>query len=308
MIDDLTVSKGLLGEERHVNFQAHAHVHRGLVKLDANGQLGGGDRFKVLVNAEPDGNVFDLDLDYRAPKGGLLASLAGTRHDTRVRLLGDGTWKKWDGALVANEDGAQLAALKLVNRSGLYRISGLVQHRDYLTGLAARALGNSTAIALVGTLKNSVLAGSAALRGYGVSVDGNGGVDLGNNAFRKTQLRIKLLDSQLFGPGLTMRDTSVRTTLDGSWHGFSAPFDLSVGQADFGSTVFNGIAERGRLAYDGTRWTLPLDASIQRIVSGNAILDPKLTNGRLTGTVYLANADLRSDDLQLRFPGLCRRT
>ncbi|MGZ3172024.1 MAG: translocation/assembly module TamB domain-containing protein [Croceibacterium sp.] len=304
VIDDLTVNKGLLGEERHVNFQAHAHVHRGLVKLDANGQLGGGDRFKVLINAEPDGNVFDLDLDYRAPKGGLLASLAGTRHDTRVRLLGNGTWKKWDGALVANEDGAQLAALKLVNRSGLYRISGLVQHRDYLTGLAARALGDSTAIAVVGTLKSSVLAGSAALRGHGVSVDGTGGVDLGNNAFRKAQLRIKVLDSQLFGPGLTMRDASVRTTLDGPWRGFSAPFDLSVGQADFGGTVFNGIAERGRLAYDGARWTLPLDASIQRIVSGNTILDPKLANGRLTGTVYLANADLRSDDLQLRFPGL----
>ncbi|HET6195364.1 MAG TPA: hypothetical protein VFE12_06410, partial [Acetobacteraceae bacterium] len=36
----------------------------------------------------------------------------------------------------------------------------------------------------------------------------------------------------------------------------------------------------------------------------NAMLDPRLVNGRLTGTVYLANADLRSDDLQLRFPGL----
>jgi translocation and assembly module TamB len=51
VIDDMTVAKGLLGEERHVDFQAHAHVHRGLVKLDANGQLVGGDRFTAMINA-----------------------------------------------------------------------------------------------------------------------------------------------------------------------------------------------------------------------------------------------------------------
>jgi translocation and assembly module TamB len=304
VIDDMTVARGLLGEERHVDFQAQAHVHRGLVKLDARGQLGGGDRFTAMVNAEPDGNVFDLDLDYRAPKGGLLASLTGTKHDTRVRLLGDGTWRTWNGAFVAREDGQRVAALKLYNRQGHYRISGLVWHRDYLTGLPARALGDSTAVALVGTLRNSVLAGSAALRGSGISVDGNGGIDLGNNAFNNARLRIDLVDKQLFGPGLTMRDVVIQTTLDGPWRGFSAPFELKVDQADFGGTVFTGIGERGRLAYDGKRWTLPLDASVQRIVSGNAIVDPKLVGGRLTGTVFLTNNDLRSDDLQLRFPGL----
>jgi len=304
VIDNLTVSKGLLGEERHVDFQAKAHVHRGLVKLDAKGRLGGGDRFTAMVNAEPDGNIFDLDLDYRAPKGGLLASLTGTSHDTRVRLLGDGTWRTWNGAFVAREDGHRVAALKLYNRAGHYRISGLVWHRDYLTGLPARALGESTAMALVGTLKNSVLSGSAALRGAGISVDGEGGIDLGNNSFRNAKLQIDLVDKQLFGPGLTMRDVVIRTTLDGPWRGFSAPFELKVGQADFGTTVFTGIGERGMLSYDGKRWTLPLNAAVQRIVTGNAILDPKLANGRLTGTVFLANNDLRSDDLALRFPGL----
>lgn len=304
VIDDMTVAKGLLGDERHVDFQAEAHVHRGLVKIDARGRLGGGDRFTAMVNAEPDGNVFDLDLDYRAPEGGLLASLTGTTHDTRVRLLGDGTWRTWNGAFVAREDGQRVAALKLYNRAGHYRISGLVWHRDYLTGLPARALGESTAVALVGTLKDSVLNGSAALRGAGISVDGEGGIDLGNNAFRQTRLRIDLVDKQLFGPGLTLRDVIIRTTLDGPWRGFSAPFELKVGQADFGGTVFTGIGERGRLAYDGKRWILPLNASVERIVSGNAIVDPRLVGGRLTGTVYLANNDLRSDDLQLRFPGL----
>src|SRR5690606_18430872 len=58
------------------------------------------------------------------------------------------------------------------------------------------------------------------------------------------------------------------------------------------------------VTYDGTRWTLPLDASVRRIVSGNAIADPRLVNGTLQGTLVLSGDRLLSDDLALRFPGL----
>jgi translocation and assembly module TamB len=304
VIDDLTVAKGLLGEERHVDFRAHVKITDGLVDLDANGRLGGGDRFSALVKAEPDGNVFDLDLDYRAPQGGLLASLTGAEKAMRVRLLGKGTWTRWDGAFVTLSGGQRLAALKLYNRAGRYRISGLVWHREYLTGLPAAVLGEQTAVAAVGTLENSVLDGSIAVRGKGASLDGAGAIDLGNNVFRQLRLQVTLVDSNLFGPGATFRDSMIRATLDGAFRRFTAPFELHVGEANIAGIVLRGIGEQGRLAYDGTRWTLPLNASVQRITSGNAIIDPRLTNGRLTGTLQLANNDLRADDLHLAFPGL----
>jgi translocation and assembly module TamB len=304
VIDNLTVSKGLLGEERHVDFRAHVNIRKGLVKLDANGRLGGGDHFRALVNAEPDGNIFDLDLDYRAPRGGLLSSLTGAKSDWRVRLLGNGTWTKWDGAFVAREGGQPLAAFKLFNRSGTYRIDGLFWHRDLLTGLPARALGDSAAVALVGTLKNSVAKGSFALRAHGLTADAVGAIDLGNNRYQNLKLKAKLLDSQLFGTGLTLRDTAISATFDGPWRGFTAPFQLGVGEMDLGETKLVGIGERGTLLYDGTRYLIPLNASVQRIVSGNALFDPLLVNGRLLGTLTLANNDFRSDDLAFRFPGL----
>jgi translocation and assembly module TamB len=304
VIDDLTVSKGLLGEERHVDFRARVDIRKGLVKLNANGRLGGGDRFSAMVNAEPDGNVFDLDLDYRAPAGGLLSSLTGARSDWRVRLLGNGTWKKWDGSFLAREGGQPLAAFKLFNRSGLYRIDGLFWHRDLLTGLPARALGDSAAVALVGTLKDSIAKGSFALRAHGFAADAVGAVDLANNRYSHLKLRAKLLDSQLFGTGLALRDTVITSTFDGPWRRFSAPFELGVGQMDLGGTRLIGIGEKGTLLYDGTRYVIPLNASVKRIVSGNSLFDPSLVNGRLLGTLVLADNDLRSDDLAFRFPGL----
>jgi translocation and assembly module TamB len=43
VVDDLTIAKGLLGEERMIDFRARADVRDGRVLLDANGALGGGD-------------------------------------------------------------------------------------------------------------------------------------------------------------------------------------------------------------------------------------------------------------------------
>jgi translocation and assembly module TamB len=304
VIDDLRVVEGLIDGERVVDFRAEADIRDGLVYLDADGDLGGGDHLEALVNVEPDGDRFDIDFDVRAPEGGLLATLAGADEDMRLRLLGAGTWERWDGAFVARSGGERIAALKVYNRTGRYRISGLVWHRDFVTGLPAQALGDVAAVAAIGTLEDSVLDGTLALRGRGMNLDGEGAVDLADNAFDGVQLQLELVDSELFGPGLTMRDALVRATFDGPFGGFAAPFELTVGEADFGGTVFTGIAERGTLTYDGTRWTMPLNASVQRIVSGNALIDPRLVDGRLTGTVTLADEDLRSDNLALRFPGM----
>ena len=304
VIDDLTVAEGLLGEERVVDFRARADVRDGRVRLDADGELGGGDNFKALIDAFPDGDRFDLDLDYRAPAGGLLASFTGSKSDTRARIVGDGSWAAWEGAFVVTQGEAGLAAFKLYNRAGTYRIVGQARPGDYLTGLPAQALGEVVSLAAVGTLESSVLDGGLALRGRGVSLDAAGAIDLDENAFDGLETQLVLLDSELFGPGLSFRDAVVRATLDGPFRQVSAPFELVVGEADLGGTVLTDLVERGTLTYDGARWVLPLDASVARITSGNALIDPRLVGGRLRGTIVLAGDRLTSDDLQLRFPGL----
>ncbi|MEO6388748.1 MAG: translocation/assembly module TamB domain-containing protein [Croceibacterium sp.] len=303
-VDGLHVAKGLLGEERTIDFLAKADIRQGRVMLDANGQFGGGDKFKILVDAEPDGNKFDLDLDYRAPKGGLLATLMGAEDDVRARIVGDGTWRTWDGNFVVTQGAETIGAFKVYNQSGRYKLVGQAHPGGYVTGLPKAALGDVVSLAAIGTFKNSVLNGAVAVLGRGVKAHGEGGIDLGTNTFSQLALNLDLVDSHLFGPGLTFDDAVVRTTLDGPFQGLNAPFEVSVGKADIGGTVFSGIAQRGTLAYDGTRWIIPVNAAVQKITSGNATVDPRLVNGRLTGTIYLANHDLRSDNLALRFPGL----
>jgi translocation and assembly module TamB len=305
VVDDLHIAPGLLGgDERVIDFAAKADVRDGRVLLDADGEFGGGDKFALLIDAFPDGDRFDIDLDYRAPAGGVLAMLMGAKEDVRARIVGTGDWDAWNGSFVVNQGRASIAALRLYNRAGRYKVVGQVRPGEYLTGLPAAALGEVVSLAGVGTLENSVLEGTLAVRGRGVSLDGEGALDLGENAFDDFEWQLVLLDRALFGPGLTFDDAVVRATFDGPFRNFAGPLEIDVGEADFGGTKFAKLAQRGTLSYDGMRWRMPLDMAVGRITSGNALIDPRLINGRLRGTVTLTDADLRSDDLALRFPGL----
>src|SRR5690606_26158177 len=253
---------GLLGEERMVDFQGRADVRDGRVLLDADGQFGGGDELKALIDAHPDGDRFDIDVNYRAPAGGLLATLVGAEQDLRARVVGDGDWDAWTGSLVVEQERGNIAAFRLYNRAGRYKIVGQARPEGYLTGLPAAAWGEVVSLAAVGTLEDSILDGTLAVRGRGVSLDGEGAIDLADNAFEALQLQAILLDNQLFGPGLTLDNAVARVTLDGSFSNLAAPVELSIGDLNAGGTRLIGIAQRGTVTYDGTRWTLPLDASV----------------------------------------------
>jgi len=304
VVDDLRVAEGLLGEERMIDFRAKADIRDGRLLLDADGEFGGGDELDALIDAFPDGDRFDLDVDYRAPAGGLLATLMGTEEDVRARIVGDGRWRAWNGALVVDQGGEPIVALRLYNREGRYKVVGQARPGEYLTGLPAAALGDVVSLAGVGTLEDSVLDGTLAVRGRGVNLDGEGAIDLGNNRFDNFETQLVLVDNELFGPGLTLDDAVVRLTLDGPFRELTAPVLLSIGEFNAGGTRLVGIEQRGTVSYDGTRWTLPLDASVRRISSGNAMIDPRLVNGTLRGTVTLTGDQLASDNLALRFPGL----
>lgn len=304
VVDDLTIAEPVLGRERVVDFRAMADVRQGLVDLDAEGDLGGGDVFDLLVKAEPDGNQFDMDLDYQAPAGGLLSELTGTQEALRIRLGGDGTWARWDGRLVVDQSARAIGAFRVLNRAGRYSISGLARPGGYVSGTAAQALGEQVAIGAVGTLADSALDGAVVLRGAGVEGGAAGRIDLAENVLDDVAVNLALTNPRLFGDGIVLDGARATATLDGPFRTLSIPHELAVDRVDAGETVLMGLAQRGTLRWDGTRLILPLDASVARLVSGTDWIDPRLVGGRLRGTVTLSGDRVLSDDLALTFPGM----
>ncbi|MXO66485.1 translocation/assembly module TamB domain-containing protein [Altericroceibacterium endophyticum] len=305
LVDDLHVAEGLAGAERLVNLRAKANIRDGLVYLDAKGELGGGDRLSALIHAEPDGDIFDVDVDIRAPADGLLANLAGLETSTRIRAVGDGSWSVWDGAIVIDQGETRPVALRLFNQRGMYKLVGQVRPGAYLSGLPADALGEVANVALVGTLKQSVFDGGFALRGSAITLDAQGSVDLNDNIFNDVAIEGTLTNPGLLGRNVRLRGARIVATLDGPFRkDLSIQHQVNIAALEIDKTILEGVQQRGTLRYNGQQWTLPLDFTADRIVTGNDLLDPRLQDGRIRGTVLLNGQTLRSDNLAIRFKGL----
>ncbi len=87
LVDRLTLASGLAGgigggRAQQVDLTASADIRDGRVMLRADGDLGRGaagsrDMLALLVDARPDDNVFDIDIDYNAPRGGVAGERDG---------------------------------------------------------------------------------------------------------------------------------------------------------------------------------------------------------------------------------------
>ncbi|OZA94463.1 MAG: DUF490 domain-containing protein [Erythrobacter sp. 34-65-8] len=302
-IEDLTVAAGVIdGAAHEVNLDSRVDIRAGRALVKANGRLGDQDTLALLLDAEPDRDRFDIDLDYRAPRGGVVAGLIGAEAGYRARILGDGRWSAWNGALVARRDDAPLAAFQISNRSGQYRIAGEAYPQDLLEGLLAQAVGQKVSLLANGTLEDSVLEGSFAMRTGALDAAGKGAVDLAGNAFDGLAIAASLRQPELFGPDLRLENVRLAGTVDGPFRELEIRHVLNASRLAFGTTTIAPVTQQGIARYDGVRWTFPLDASFGAVETGNALADPRLRNGTLKATLVLQGNDLRSDDIALNLP------
>ena len=305
-LDRMTVAEGIMGERRRIDLIAQADIRKGRAMIRTNAQLGGGDKFAALLDAEPDRDKFAMQLDYVAPKGGLLATLAGAERDLRARIVGKGTWSDWRGALLVDSSTGSLAALRLTNKAGRYGILGLIWPQDLLTGIAAKAAGEAVAVNAEGTLVNSVLDGRFAAIARGAQVDAQGKIDLGNNAFDGLAIKAGLRDPNLIA-GTRLERAGLSLDLDGAFTDLTVRHGLVIERVTSGTLRAERVVQSGIATRLGNLWTLPLDLRAARVVTGNAAIDPRLVNARLTGRLQLNGSQLTGDNLAIAVPGLAAR-
>jgi translocation and assembly module TamB len=305
-LDSLTLAPGIVGERRTIDFVARTNIKEGRVFLRADGGFTGSDRLHALIDAEPDGNRFDLDLDYRAPANGVLAGLVGAEDSLRARLKGTGTWTRWNGSFVAWQAGDPLAAFRVRKTRDFYRLTGQAYPQDYLSGMPGQLAGRAVSLAALGTFKDRELAGALALRGAGLDADAEGSIDLAGNRVDDLTLDARLTDPNAVR-GLVLRNTRIEATLDGGFQDLTLAHELRVGELVSGQTRLANLTQEGTARYDGTRWTLPLALTVGRVRTGEAMLDARLVNGRGRGTLVLTGSRLLSDNLALDFPTLAAR-
>ncbi|WP_298198073.1 translocation/assembly module TamB domain-containing protein [Novosphingobium sp.] len=303
-LDRLTVDKALTGAARRIDLVAQTRIRKGRVYLRTDAELGGRDRLHALLDSEPKADRFRVRIDYQAPRGGVLAALVGARDSLALRVNGAGRYADWRGRAVLDQGTARVADLVLGNRGGRYSLVGPVHPGPWLSGAMARVAGTIVQVRAEGTLVDSVLSGQAeaVARGLDLAIDGT--ADLAHNALRGVHLVARSRDAALLGPGTRIEQARFAATLDGPLRELAVDHRFTAARIAYGGFAAANVVQQGKILRSAKGWSLPVDLTTGRIVTGNAMVDPRLTSGRARGTIRLDGTRLSSGDLVVGAPGL----
>ncbi|MDG6077664.1 DUF490 domain-containing protein [Erythrobacter litoralis] len=304
-VENLMLAPGIAGDvAQRVDLLANVQIDDRRLLLDGRAIVGEEDRLAIMLDAAPDRDRFALSLDLAAARQGPLTRLAGLENPYTARVRGSGSWREWNGVLVARSEGQRVAALQLSNRAGRFGALGRVDLSDFLTGLAARALGEDVALDANVRIDDRTFDGSIVLGGSGIFATGEGLIDLAENQFGDFRVSGRVRNPALLSEGLRLADTRFEAVLDGAFADLTLRHDLRVGELRTGTFRFTGLRQRGTARRGGAQWIIPLDLGVQRVTSGNAWVDPRLVNGRGRGNLVLSGSRLTGDNLALAFRDL----
>ncbi len=307
-LDALSVVPGIAGARRRVDLEARALVRDGRITLDCDTRLGGRDTLVLHLDSAPDHDRFALNLDYRAPKAGLLAALTGVRRDIAVRAGGAGRFAQWHGWVLADADGQRLARAEIDRAGAAYRLAMLV-HPAVASGGLIAALGTDR---LEMTFAGSFAAGRIDGRYHAANalarIDGTGVIDLAHNRAEALALTLRLVRPDLLPAAWRAAAQPGTATLvarfDGRFADLAVKHDLTLTRLSLGTVRLEGLHTAGVARWRGGRLDAPVAATVARVSSGAGWLDQCLTGARLTGALRLDHGALSGDGWHVAARGL----
>jgi translocation and assembly module TamB len=306
VIDNLTVSQAMAGQKRRVDVLAKADIRGGHAIVDVNGKIAG-DRVVFRLDSEPDRNKFDLQLVYDAPKDGMIAKMAGADGDIRARVGGRGGWTRWDGVAYATIGDQRLAAFQLANRAGNYSLGGQVWPGSLLKGTPGQAVGQALSLLYDGTFANNAFDGTLRAAGDAFKLRAEGKLDLANNEAEELKVKALVLKPEALISAPQLAGVAIDATFDGEFSDLSIEHQVAVQRLKLGTLDAQGLRSSGTATWDGKRLVLPLNVSAQRVVTGNAMIDPRFPGARIGGDLVFEGNRLSSDNLSLAMKGLGAR-
>jgi translocation and assembly module TamB len=224
--------------------------------IDMGARTTEGDRLLVLLDAEPDRDRFDIDLDLRAPAGGAVDAVLKLKAPLALRVEGAGSWARWRGTLMADLGTAQgkslrIAALDVSADDGRFRVKGALDPSPFVAGAVASLL--QPAIALDATIKQqgdqfqlTFLAGTPAL-----TATGGGSIDPTANLVQGLRADVPLKKPEALSPQLSGTGFKGSLAIDGPFADPTIRWTVGAGEirfaSDSGPLGARGLEARPRL-------------------------------------------------------------
>lgn len=305
-VDTFVAEAPVSGERRVARLAGEAHIADGRAQVALDGRTvagqgrAGGDRIALTLDAVPEDNRLDLDLDLSAPGDGVIAALAGLTEPLRVRLNGAGSWESWNGRLDANLAGSEFARLRLSARDGTFALDGPTRVARLFDGPTAALLGPILNVDLTGALDERRVNLSGGLSSDAFRLNTNGIVDLGESVFDELRLGFVLLRPSALAENLSGSGLRGQLLLDGDFATPGVRYQLNANRLVMNDMGLQNFTASGAAEVNADRILIPVQARAARITGLDTVAGGTLANVRLDGDVAIEGARILSDNMRVR--------
>jgi len=299
-IDRLTIAAPITGKAQNASLAGRADIRDGRALVDLAASADGGDRLKLVLDAEPDRDRFDIDARMSAPAGGLFGKLIGTERPVELQVNGDGRWSAWKGRALLDMSGMRIADLALGVDQGLYSLNGTVFPARIATGKVARLTSPSMRIAGTAQLENRRLTTDLSLRSAALTIGAKGIVDLARSALDDMRIDIRLLQPPALFPNMRGTDVAMQLLFDGPFDTAQFEYLLTSPRIMFDRTGFDRVRATGKGRLSRSPINVPLRLTAARVTGVGDVAGGILANLSVDGVLRLTSKALTGDDLRMR--------
>ena len=295
----LRLEPGLSGKRQLAAIQAEADIHGGRALLRLSVSTTARDRLKLLLDAEPDRNRFDIDAKIDGPATGVIARLAGWKRPVSGLISGNGTWADWKGRATLDVGNLRLVELGLSARSGKYALGGELAPSSLLSGKLQRLTAPSIRVGGTATLADRKLDGNLAVKTPAIEIGASGMLDFAANSFDGVIVSARLLRPPALFPNMTGHNIRLNAHLDGPFSSAAFSYTLTADHVAFDRTGFDIVRADGKGTLSAAPVKLPVRLTARRVTGVGDVAGGILANVKIDGLLRITAANIEGDNLAL---------
>jgi translocation and assembly module TamB len=299
-IAQLRIGAAVTGAPRIARLGGAVEIRSGraLVRLDGKVKASG-ETIALNLDAEPDRDRFDLDVDVTAPADSVIGAMIGTRRPIALVIKGDGSWSDWNGEARLDVSGRRTGLLTLRARKGRYGLSGRLAPAPFLTGRKQRLTTPEIQVRGEATLADRQLDGRLSFRSPSLKLESAGRLDLARSAFVNLRTGADLLRPPAMFPNMTGRNVRMTAVLNGPFRTATFAYRLTAPRIAFDNTGFEEVRAEGRGRLSKSPVTVPILLTARRVTGLGDVAGGILGNLRIQGVLKVTAKQLTGDGLAL---------
>lgn len=290
-IRSLVLEEPVLGREEVLGSTGRIELAAGRLLMDVQVRAARGDRLLLLVDAEPDRDRFDLDVDVRSPADGALTAALGLAQPVTLQAEGTGSWSRWRGDLTARVGEAPIADLSITADDGRFRLMGNLSPAMLLPDAAKPFITPSILLDATGSRVGDRIDLKFVASAPAFALSGSGGLDVEQNQLIGARADLLVKKPDLLSPDLSAANLRLAVTADGPARDPAIGWRLTADRVGFaganGPLAANGLVASGdvRLSAGTRRLQTTLDLSARSLAGLPPELDALMRSPRLSATL-----------------------